>query len=74
MGVVATTLLPYDSGHGAAGGSIEFLGHAAGQVRVAAGEDSVLHCGGHGDGIFGFGDGRVHKDSVVAEFEGDGGI
>ena len=57
-----------------AGGGVEFAGHAAGEERLAAGEDGMLHGLGHEDGILGLGDGGVHQDGVEAEFHGEGGV
>src|SRR5258708_26046687 len=63
-----------DAGERAGGGGIEALGHAAGEVAFAAGDDGVAHGFGHEHGVLGFGDRGVHQDAIGAEFHGHGGV
>src|SRR6266403_3238874 len=58
----------------AGGGGVEALGHAAGEVGFAAGDDGVAHGFSHEDGILGFGDGGVHEDAIRAALHGAGGV
>ncbi len=60
-------MLADDAGEGAAGGGVEALGHAAGEVGFAASADSFAHGFGHEFGVLGFGDGGVHEEAVGAE-------
>jgi hypothetical protein len=67
-------MLAHDAAERAAGGGVELFGHAAGEVGEPPGLDRQLRGHGHGDGVFGGGDGRVHEHAVVAEFHGDRGV
>ena len=58
----------------AGGRGVEALGHAPREVGLAAGNDGVVHRLGHEHGVGRFGDSRVHKNAIGAEFHGDGGV
>src|SRR6266478_4475708 len=58
----------------AGGGSVEALGHAAGEVGFAAGDDGIAHGFGHEDGVLGFGNGGVHEDAIGAKLHGNSGV
>src|SRR5258706_3516501 len=63
-----------DAGERAGGGGVEALGHAAGEIAFAAGDDRIAHGFGHEDGILRFSDGGVHEDAIGAELHGNGGV
>src|SRR5258706_13837677 len=62
-----------DAGERAGGGGVEALGHAAGEIAFAAGDDRIAHGFGHEDGILRFSDSGVHEDAIGAEHHGNGG-
>src|SRR5207247_9681503 len=59
---------------GAGGRGVELFGYTAGEIRLAAGDDSVIHGLGHEHGVLRKRDAGVHEHCIRAEFHGDGGV
>src|SRR5206468_8063360 len=63
-----------DAGERTVGGSVQALCHAAGEVGLASGDDSVAHGFSHEYGVGRFSDGGIHEHAIGAELHGHRGV